>query len=30
MAREYDKSKVTIIGFVVGMVVIAMSLLLFL
>lgn len=30
MAREYDKSKVTIIGFVVGMVVIAVSLLMFL
>lgn len=30
MAREYDKSKVTIIGFVVGMVIIALSLLMFL
>ena len=30
MAREYEKSKVTIIGFVVGMAVIALSLLLFL
>lgn len=30
MAREYEKSKVTIIGFVVGMAVIAISLLLFL
>ena len=29
MAREYDKSKVTIIGFIVGMAVIALSLLLF-
>ena len=30
MAREYDKSKVTIIGFVIGMIVIAASLLMFL
>lgn len=30
MAREYEKSKITIIGFVVGMAVIALSLLLFL
>lgn len=30
MAREYEKSKVTIIGFVSGMAVIALSLLLFL
>lgn len=30
MAREYEKSKVTIIGFIVGMAVIAASLLLFL
>ena len=30
MAREYDKSKLTIIGFVIGMVIIALSLLLFL
>lgn len=30
MAREYEKSKITIIGFVIGMAVIALSLLLFL
>ena len=30
MAREYDKSKITIIGFVIGMIVIAASLLMFL
>ncbi len=30
MAREYEKSKVTIIGFVIGMAIIALSLLLFL
>lgn len=30
MAREYEKSKVTIIGFVLGMAIIALSLLLFL
>ena len=30
MAREYEKSRVTIIGFIIGMAVIALSLLLFL
>ena len=30
MAREYDKSKVTIVGFVIGMFIIALSLILFL